>query len=146
MQNALLNMRCLVEACRRTNIPFRIHDKFGNIVSVRRGVEYFFVNFTMPFNNDAASYICKDKEFSYRLLKGVVRMPKTFGFFDPAYENERFAQFKKEKSIGEIAQKILSALHLPVMIKMNSGARCINVFWCDSAEKISPALAASARS
>lgn len=135
-------MRCLAEACKRANVPFRIHDEFGNVVSVRKGAEYFFVNFTMPFNNDAVSRICKDKEFAYRLLKNAVRMPATLGFFDPAYEDERFAQFKKEKSIGEIAQKILSTFSLPTIVKMNAGTRGINVYQCTSADEVERSLTA----
>lgn len=142
MQNALLNMRCLMEACKRVGAPFRIHDEFGNVVSVQRGTEYFFVNFTMPFNNDAVSRICKDKEFAYRLLKSVVRMPDTLGFFDPAYDDERFAQFKKEKSIGEIAEKILTTFSLPTIVKMNAGTRGTNVYKCESEDEVERSLTA----
>lgn len=143
MQNALLNMRCLVEACRRAGISFRTHDDFGNVVSIRRrDKEYFFVNFTMPFNNDSVSRICKDKEFAYRLLKDVIRMPATLGFFDPAYEDERFAQFKKERSVAEITRKILSAFSLPMIVKMNAGTRGTNVYKCESADDVEHSLAA----
>lgn len=143
MQEALLNTRCLAEACRRRGVLFRVHDKYGNVVSFRIGErDYFFANFTTPFNNDGVSRLCKDKEFSYRLLTGAVPMPATRGFFDPKYPDARFARYKKEKSISEITAEILAAFALPVIVKMNSGTRGINVYKGTDARDIARSLTA----
>lgn len=143
MQGAIVNTRCLMAACGRVGIAFRIHDEYGNVVSFARGGrEYFFVNFTTPFNNDAVSRLCKDKEFSYRLLKGVVRTPRTRGFFDPDYADERFDRYKKEKQSADIAREIASLFPFPVIVKMNAGTRGINVYKCARTEEVERALAA----
>lgn len=143
MQEALLNTRCLAEACRRRGVLFRVHDQYGNVVSFRIGErDYFFANFTTPFNNDGVSRLCKDKEFSYRLLKDAVPIPLTRGFFDPQYEDARFAHYKEEKSISEITAEILAAFALPVIVKMNSGTRGINVYKCTDAREVERSLTA----
>ena len=131
MQEPLLNTHCFIEACKRKNVPFRVRDTWGNVVSLSfDGREYFFVNFATPFNNGGINQICKDKEFTYRLLKDSVKMPKTLGFFDPKHEDERFYKYKKKLSYDEVVQKILSEFSLPVIVKMNAGTRGMNVYKC----------------
>lgn len=135
-----VNIRCLRAACDKLGIPYTMHDAYGNFVSVDLEKPYFFVNAATPFNSSAVDKICKDKEFSWRLLHDTVTMPKTKGYFDPHPASDEYAGYVKEESSELIADDIINEFSLPVIIKMNSGQKGKNVFLCEDRVEILTAL------
>lgn len=136
-----VNTRCLRAACDTLGIPYTIHDAYGNFISVDLGKPYFFVNAATPFNSSAVDKICKDKEFSWKLLNEAVSMPKTKGYFDPHPASEEYAGYVREGSTEEIADDIMREFSLPVIVKMNAGQKGKNVFLCEDKVQILSALA-----
>jgi len=141
MSNQLTNTRCLAEACRRLKLPVKSRDENGNLLSVEiGGRRFFFANYSTPFNSDAVSKIAKDKEFTYRILKDVVPMPRTAGFFDPSYDSVPDRPKAAFRSVEEITRSVLDNFSLPVIIKMNSGDRGVNVFLSRSGAEVQNAI------
>lgn len=135
-----VNTRCLRAACDALGIPYTVHDAYGNFVSVDLGKPYFFVNAATPFNSSAVDKICKDKEFSWKLLNESVSMPKTKGYFDPHPASDEYAGYVKEGSNEQVADDIITEFTLPVIVKMNSGQKGMNVFLCEDRQQILTAL------
>lgn len=143
MEQSLLNTRCVQVACKNLCIPYNTYDNNKNLIEVLlHNKPYIFVNFSTPFNSDSVSYICKDKDFTYKLLKSLVQMPRTLAFFDPHYENEAFKKYIVQTSYDEITREICKTFSLPVIVKMNSGSMGRNVFLCNSKEEVFEALEA----
>jgi glutathione synthase/RimK-type ligase-like ATP-grasp enzyme len=140
MKNTLPNTKCVHLACERLNIKHRFYDDNDNFVVVYLDKPYFFVNCSTPFNDDGTHKISKDKEFSYRLLKDHIAMPKTIGFFDPEPISDDNRIYTKQTDIKEISQEILKSFSLPMIVKMNSGSQGKNVFLCNSETEVSGAL------
>ncbi|KND51578.1 MAG: glutathione synthase/ribosomal protein S6 modification enzyme (glutaminyl transferase) [Parcubacteria bacterium C7867-007] len=136
-----VNTRCVRKACDRLKIPYTVHDEYGNFVSVQKQ-KYFFVNASMPFNSSSLNKICSDKDFASRLLKDVVRMPKTLGYFDPYPKYEKYTDYIEQTNYEAITDSICSEFSFPLIIKMNSGQQGTNVFKCATKEDVSMALAA----
>ncbi|HYC83331.1 MAG TPA: alpha-L-glutamate ligase [Candidatus Paceibacterota bacterium] len=136
----ITNTRCLVQACERLGIPFVIHDSHDNFVEVSLARPFFFTNTTTPFNAGSVGKICRDKEFSYRLLKGAVVMPKTKGYFNPLVESSSGLKYVSIPTIGEIVADIAGNFSLPVIIKRNAGSLGNNVFLCQDRAEIETAL------
>lgn len=129
------NTRCIRAACDRLGIPYKIHDEYGNFIAVGSDPVRYFVNAAAPFNSSAVDKICKDKEFTWKLLKDAVRTPRTKGYFDPYPQDPQYQGYVREASYEEIADSITSEFSLPVIVKMNSGMKGNNVYLCrDRAE------------
>jgi glutathione synthase/RimK-type ligase-like ATP-grasp enzyme len=133
-------MKCLRAACERLGISYAVHDLNGNFMSVIAGGPRYFVNYGTPFNNDAISKICKDKEFTYRLLHDVIRMPKTMAYFDPNFGREEYQKFVREENLKAIVGDIMKNLSLPVIVKMNAGTRGTNVFLCNDEAQVAASI------
>lgn len=130
------NTRCLIEAVKKLNLEYDVLDKNGNLVRINtKNGKLFFANYGTPFNTGSFCKITKDKEFTSILLKDVVRMPKTVGFFDPNYDEG--GEIRSEKNTDEdIADEISRQFILPVVIKPNSLSRGINFSICNNKEEI----------
>jgi glutathione synthase/RimK-type ligase-like ATP-grasp enzyme len=139
-KNTLDNARCIRLACERLNIEHRFYDDNDNFIVVYLDKPYFFINSSTPFNNDGIHKVSKDKEFSYRLLKDCVAMPKTVGFFNPDPIDVDSKIYARQSDIQEIVKNILNNFSLPVMVKMNSGSMGQNVFLCNVETEITTAL------
>lgn len=128
------NTASLVEACKNLGIPFSFYDDNHNLIGVALDREYFFANASTPFNDESVSKISKDKEFTYRVLRGIIEMPKTLGFLDPHCDPE-YASYVKYPSHKDIVNEIEKNFSYPVIVKKNSGAQGNYVFKCkDRAE------------
>jgi glutathione synthase/RimK-type ligase-like ATP-grasp enzyme len=136
----LANTRCIHLACERLGIKHRFYDDNDNFVAVYLDKPYFFVNCSTPFNNDGIHKISKDKEFSYRLLRDHIAMPKTAGFFDPNPIDGDNKVYAKQADVREVAESILKRFSLPVVVKMNSGSQGKNVFLCGDERGVADAL------
>lgn len=143
MQQSLLNIRCVIEACTRLQISHQIYDANQNFVEVQiKNKPYIFANFSTPFNSDSVSYVCKDKDFTYKLLKDTIEMPRTLSFFDPGYENEAYKKYISHKDHNSIVEEIVKTFNFPIIVKMNSGSMGKNVFLCNTRSEILTALQA----
>ena len=135
----IANTGCLVAACRALRIPYRFYDDNRNLVGVLLDREYFFANSSTPFNDEAIGKIMKDKEFMYRVMRGLVRMPFTQGFIDPRC-NPDYRSYVTFETHAAIIKEIEKKLSYPIMIKMNSGSRGVNVFKCEDRKQAFKAL------
>jgi glutathione synthase/RimK-type ligase-like ATP-grasp enzyme len=130
-----VNTRCVRAACDRLGIPYSTHDPYGNFVSVNLDQQHFFVNASAPFNTSSVDKICKDKDFTSKLLSDAVRMPKSHGYFDPYPIDEQYAGYVTEGNYDSIAADVAERFGFPVIIKMNAGQKGNNIFLCkDQAE------------
>ncbi len=137
----ILNTACLVQACKELGIAHTFYDNHHNLVGVHLDREYFFANGSTPFNDEAVGKICKDKEFTYRILNSTIRMPRTAGFIDPKYDPgyEGYVNLDtQEHIVSEIEEKF----SYPLIIKMNSGSRGIQVFKCQDRSAVARSLSA----
>jgi hypothetical protein len=116
-----VNTRCVRAACDRLGIPYTIHDEYGNFLSVDLGRPFLFANAATPFNSSAVDKVCKDKEFTWKLLADVVQMPKTKGYFDPYPMDEQYAGYIRETDYEAIADDISNQFSFPMIVKMNAG-------------------------
>lgn len=130
---------CLVEACKRLGIPHSFVAGDENFLQINLARRYYFPGSSTPFNDGATSKICRDKEFSYKLLSGVVAMPKSMGFVDPEGP-EGYRRWAREDSIPDIVEKICAEFDLPVIVKRNSGSQGKNVFLCKSRGEVAVAV------
>ncbi|HYF29231.1 MAG TPA: alpha-L-glutamate ligase [Candidatus Paceibacterota bacterium] len=134
------NTRCVRKACDALGILYKTHDAYGNFVAVGLDPIKYFVNASAPFNNGAIDKICRDKAFSYRLLKDAVRTPRTKGYFDPYPEDPQYQGYVVEQSYEAIADAIVQEFSLPVIVKMNSGLKGRNVYLCEDRSEVLAAI------
>lgn len=131
----LINIQCLVQICKKLKIDFRFIDKNQNLVQINLGNhQYYFANWTTPYNKESEAYIFQDKEFTYQLLKDKVRMPRTLGFLDPNIEEKR-KEYLTAASYEQIVEEIQKNFGLPVVIKKNKGAGGSGVFKCSNKDE-----------
>ena len=136
----ITNIKCLTQACDELGISYQFLDDNKNFVGVGDKYKYYFVNTRTPFNEESVARICKDKYFSYLLLKDVINTPKTDSFLDPGTKEE-YLQYLKEPTQEDIVKNILHNYTLPVVVKRNTGAQGVNVFLCRSEGEVKDAVA-----
>jgi glutathione synthase/RimK-type ligase-like ATP-grasp enzyme len=134
------NTRCVRLACERLGLPHSAHDAFGNFISIDLPQPLYFANASTPFNSSSVDKICKDKEFSWKLLHDAVPMPRTQGYFDPFPSDDRYAEYVTLQSYEAIADSVCEEFPLPVIIKMNAGQKGKNVFLCSDRMQVIDAL------
>lgn len=137
--SVLANTRCLIKACKELLIPYTFYDDNENVIRISLDRDYFFVNSTTPFNDEALAKIYKDKEFTYRVVKDLIKTPRTVGFLDPecSPEHKSYVSFSSQ---DQIVAQMESQFAYPFVVKMNSGARGNNVFMCADQVKAREAL------
>jgi glutathione synthase/RimK-type ligase-like ATP-grasp enzyme len=135
-----VHTRCLVEACKRLDIPHSFVAGDENFLQINIGTaRYYFPGASTPFNDGATSKICRDKEFSHKLLAGVIAMPKSMGFVDPEGP-ERYRGWARVDSAAGIVENICAEFKLPVIVKRNSGSQGQHVFLCKSRDEVTAAV------
>lgn len=146
----IANIECLIEACKDLKISYSFLDKNKNCVQIvqhrvldnnvrRPASNIYFINASNPLNDEAVAVLAKDKEFTYRALKNVVKMPETKAYFDPAHLE--YGSYKTFQSQEEIVLDIMDSFTLPIMIKRNRGARTSNVFISKTKEDVEKSIA-----
>jgi hypothetical protein len=95
MSKAVINTYCLMKACDTLGIPYVIHDSYGNFVEVHARQPLFFINFVTPWNDASAAALCKDKEYTYRLLSPHIHTPKTTAYFDPNFNRKNYKKYHR---------------------------------------------------
>ena len=134
------NTACLVQACEELSLPYTFYDDNKNFIGVEiHDREYFFVNVSTPFNEESIAKIYKDKEFTYRLLKDVIRIPECVGYLDPE-GNPKYRSYASFKTHEEIVSDLEKRFTYPFIIKMNSGLQGRNVFKCVDRSEVFKAL------
>lgn len=129
-----------MEASRRLGLVSTTYDPNGNFICIKAGGKaLFFANYSTPFNSDSFSKISRDKEFTHLLLKDVIKMPKTFGIFDPNYNEDGEIKNNKEE-FSKNLKKILEEVNFPLVVKPNSLSRGTNFALCKKEEEVLPAL------
>lgn len=151
MTHQTTNTRCLIEAAKRLGLAYKIFDDSGNLIEIeskgppathrgaRTGKKLFFANYSTPFNQNSFTRITRDKEFTYKILKDVIKMPKTVGFVDPEY-NEGGEMRSMPVSLPEIADQICRQFNFPFVLKPRSLSRGRNFFICRKKEDAGSAL------
>lgn len=140
MESMSVHTKCLVEACKRLDIPNSFIADDENFLQVNIGdSRYYFPGASTPFNDGSTSKICRDKEFTYKLLNGVIAMPKSMGFVDPEGP-EGYRGYAHVSSHEEIIETICSEFGFPVIVKRNSGSQGQHVFLCETQEAVAEAV------
>ena len=140
MQIMLTNISLVLEACQELNISYEILAPNQNLVRIKlNGQDYYLVNFSMPFNNEQIVQIFKDKEYTYHLLKGQIKTPKTLGFLSPFCE-DKYQKYLVFKVCEEITTEVGKTFSLPVIVKKNRGSAGNNVFLCETHEQVLAAI------
>lgn len=135
-----VHTRCLIEACKRLSIPYSFVADDESFLQLNVGAKrYYFPGSSTPFNEGATIKICRDKEFSYKLLKDVIAMPKTMGFVDPEGP-EQYRGYVRVDSAEGIVEKICAEFSFPVIVKRNSGSQGKHVFLCKTRSEVEAAV------
>lgn len=136
MQIQLENTRCLLKASLDLGLSCQTFDESKNLIIIKtpKG-DLLFSNHHNPFNFQSFSAVCRDKDFTYRILKNKVSMPEHFSIVDKNY----FDKNLKAEYSNEI-EEIISKLDLPVVVKPNSLSKSTNVSLCNSKEEILRAI------
>ena len=137
--NQIPNAICLIKACQKLAIPYTFYDDNHNLIGVTLDREYFFANASTPFNDESMGKIFKDKEFMYHIVSGTIQVPKTVGFLDPDC-NPDYQSYVKFTTHDQILNQVEREFSYPLIIKMNSGSRGINVFKCPNRPSARKAL------
>ena len=129
MNLQILNTKIIKEVGEQLGFKVSIFDDNGNFISVKnQKSNLFFCNYSTPFNDHSFYSIVKDKEFTYRLLKDVVKMPKTLVINDPNYYG------------GEINNNIdlkkIEKINFPLVVKPNSLSKGRGVALCHNKEEV----------
>ena len=139
---ARANMSCLVAAAGRLGLSYVVHDPFGNLVSIDIAGPKYFANFATPLNRGSVERICRDKEFTYHVLKDRVRMPKTKGYLDPIPADMGSIAYRQHSDLAAIVSDIKERFGWPAVIKMNTGSLGRNVFLAGDEQGAEAALEA----
>jgi len=133
---------CLKEALTRLGVPYHQSDNDMNLLTVFLDHHpYYFSNSATPLNNDSLSLVCRDKDFANRILSPAVRMPRAYGYLNPAV-SEEYASYLKFNQLSEIVSDIITNFSLPVVVKRNRGHQGQNIFLCHDQAEITGALKA----
>src|SRR3989344_510029 len=136
----IINTKIIARACDGLKIPCRFLDKSQNLLAVKIKNEWlYFVHTTTPFNSESVARIDKDKDYTYELLKDVIRVPRTISFFDPQCD-EDYKEYRTHKDVPGIVKEIGESFTCPVIIKRNSGAQGENVHLCGNAGETANAV------
>ncbi len=136
------NTLALQTACERLGIPYQVYDIHGNFIGVKTDRIHYFANCSTPFNDGGTERVCRDKGFSYELLKDTVRMPRTKAYVDPNPINKEFDKYVDNSEHNAITDDILKSFSFPIIIKMNSGSEGKNVYLCKTHKDVHTALTA----
>jgi len=120
---------CLTKACTELGIPFESLDANQSVikVQVQEGPLFFHGNKT-PFNSEAMSQICKDKDHTFQLLGKFIKMPQTVSFMDFNVQ-PKYHKYLELHSVEEILTEVDRCFYYPMVIKRNRGRKGNNVFF-----------------
>ena len=136
----LTNISLVIQACQQLNITYEILASNQNLIRIQQsGQDYYFVNYCTPFDSAPIVEIFKDKEYTYQLLQGKIRIPQTVGFVSP-FCDEKYRQYLILQDCAQIAIEVTKIFPIPVIIKKNRGSAGNNVFLCETHKQIKTAI------
>jgi glutathione synthase/RimK-type ligase-like ATP-grasp enzyme len=134
-----INIKCISKACDELNIKYNYVDKFKDVLVIESNPKKYFIQTATPFNSEDVMRICRDKDYTYQILKNDINTPKTLSFLDP-FCNPIYKDYIKEKSYDEVVNQITEVFDFPLVLKKNSGSMGENVFKCETKESLQKAL------
>lgn len=136
-----INIECLVEACKRSGVSYKMIDQHGNVVCVETPYgKRYFAHSVVPLADAGAARICKDKGFSFDVLKDITNQPETLQYLDPNC-NEDFREYLEMETPSDVLSDIESKLSYPLIMKRSRGYMGSNVFLCKNQEETKEAIA-----
>lgn len=128
------------KAAAQLNLKVNAIDKDELFIEVTDGKKSeYFIQQVPPLNTVIVKRICKDKEYTYELLKNVVKMPKTKGYLDPKIQ-ENYFKYVHFKSSKDLVLDIEKNFSYPIIVKRNSGSQGRNVFLCKNNSEAKKAI------
>ncbi len=116
------NISALRAACEKAGLSYDSVHPTGNAVRVwKDGQPHFFCNWTTPLNNQGEAFLCKDKDYTYHLLRDAVSMPRSTAYLNPDCD-DRYQKYLEFRSISEIVSAVRQAYDYPVVVKPNQGS------------------------
>jgi hypothetical protein len=123
-----INLECLRKAAARRGLELKTYDRHGDLVSLMLGgTEHFFTKHSVGALSAVEAAICRDKEYTYFILKDSIRQPLTRGFLDPSVE-EKYDRYRMHGTLESIADDIEQEFSYPLIIKRNKGSQGDRVF------------------
>lgn len=124
-QNAIIN------ACKKLNLEYE--DPRGDGISIRVKINdkwHYSIYNGAFFNTSDVTIVCTDKEYTYSILKDVVKYPRYKGYLE--YQSSIEHGFESELKTNEsIIEDICKNFSYPLIVKMNKGSMGKNVFKCE---------------
>lgn len=143
MENSKPNMRSLVKACENLGMSYQKIDQLGNLIGINiDGEDFYFTISRVPINNEPIAAICLSKAYAYWFLNKELAMPKTKAYLDPDSEEEEIQKNVEYKTQKLVVADILKNFQLPVVVKMNAGAKGKHVYKCESKKEVANAVKA----
>lgn len=133
------NLLCLVEACRKLNIDWKMDNKRGILSVYTQTPPLLFKRSQTPFNTSTVGDICSDKDALNSIVKDVISVPFGICFLDPNCD-EYFLPYRTHTSIDEIIETVKNSFELPVIVKPNNGSSGRDVTKCSSIDEVRAAL------
>lgn len=135
-----LTLECFDEACVLAGIKSKFVDDNRSVLLFELGSrKRVAVNTNLGLLTDAEWRLFRDKYYSYLVFQSTKLMPPTWVYIDPKAEKQ-YAPYVIWRKNSEIEADIKKNLHLPIIIKRNSGTRGRNVFLCRREAEIGAAL------
>jgi len=130
----------IIKACEQLSLEYTVINGNSNCIEVKINNNFkYFINSSIPINTSTDDALAKDKDFQYKILKNVIRFPKTISFFDFNVKDQ-YKVFVRETNTEEIIKEVNSNFAFPIIIKMNSGNRGNNVYICKDNKEIKGSL------
>lgn len=127
------NIRLLKTVLDELSITYKTIQSFPDGICVRGT---YFIHGATPFNDEAISLLCRDKDAVHKVLAGLVAMPRTKSFLNP---EGRYSTLAEAKSVADIPSLTLDFVY-PRIVKMNRGEQGRNVFLVESDAEMNLAL------
>ena len=116
------NISALRAACEEAGLRYDSIHPTGNAVRVwKDGQAHFFCNWTTPLNAQGEAFLCKDKDYTYHLLRDAINMPRSTAYLNPDCD-DRYERYLEFRSVSEIAAAVGEAYEFPVVVKPNQGS------------------------
>lgn len=136
-----INIECVKKACNELGLSYSAIHQNGLFIEInlKNNTNIHFLHNSVPLSLQTDARIVSDKEYTYLLLKDVLKIPLTLGFLDPTVMQE-YQEYVNKKSIQEITETIRQNLTFPFILKRNRGSTGNNVFICNTEEQLHPLL------
>jgi glutathione synthase/RimK-type ligase-like ATP-grasp enzyme len=131
----------LTQACKNLELPYEFLDKNKVVLKVSfLDKSHLFIANNLGLNNEVVEKICRDKSYTYQLLKDIVSIPETDTYIDPKAP-EIYRGFSKFRTQCAVVSDILNKDLESIILKPNSKSMGVNVFDCNTEVSVKKAVA-----